>query len=155
MDDKCCRKAFHDVIYLCDNIYNWQNISLSANTTPPTCSERCANALRILYSDHVGKNLKCCKCRKFSDVDQNNLNALKVIERCHAGRINLENICKISRTSGCNKSSHTFEGNQEYNFYCMYSYMHMVTLREPVQNFSPENVAVVYHSTKPFCKQDA
>ena len=110
MDDKCCRKVFNDVIYLCGNIYDWQNISRT-NTTPPTCSERCANALSILYSDHIGKNLRCCKCNKFSDVDQNNLGALKEVERCYAGRINLENICKISHSSVCNKLQDTFEGN--------------------------------------------
>ena len=110
IDDKCCRKAFHDAIYLCDSVYSWVNNSRTM-ATPPTCSDRCANALGILYSDHIGKNLRCCACEKFSDVDHNNLSALKAIERCHAGRINLENICKISHSSGCNKLPDTLKGN--------------------------------------------
>ena len=110
IDDKCCRKLFHDAIYLCGSIYNWVNNSRTM-TTAPVCSDKCANALRILNSDHIGKNLRCCTCDKFSDVDHNNLGALKTIERCHAGRINLGKICKTSHTPGCNKLPDTFEGN--------------------------------------------
>ena len=116
MDDKCCRKALDDAFYYCNSVYRWQNSSRTV-TTAPACSDRCVNALGILYSHHIGKNMRCCTCGKFSDIDQSNLIALKVIERCNSGRINLENICKVSHTSGCNKPLDTFQGNQEYNYY--------------------------------------
>ena len=79
-------------------------------TTAPVCSDRCANALGILYSDYIGKNMRCCTCGKFSDIDQNNLSALKTIAMCNSSRRNLENICKVSHTPGCNRLPDTFQG---------------------------------------------
>ena len=98
-DDKCCGKAFNDAFYHCYSVLLWWNNS--RNSTTPVCSDRCTNAMSVLYNDHIGKDLRCCK-NGLSEVDQNNLITLKVIERRNNARINLENICKISHTQGCN-----------------------------------------------------
>lgn len=89
----------------------WKNNTKTITTTVPVCSDRCTKALGVLYGDPIGKNLKCCICEKFSDIDQSNLNALKKLELCKSSRLNLENICKVSQTFGCDPPN-TFQGKQ-------------------------------------------
>ena len=109
-DDKCCRKALNDMFYYCKDVREWSN-DTGAATTVPVCSDRCANALDRLHSDPIGMNMKCCTCGKFSDIDQSDLTALMKLEMCKRSRLNLENICKASQTSGhCNNPSDTFQG---------------------------------------------
>ena len=111
MDDKCCRKANNDVFYYCNNVIWWKNNS-RAITTAPVCSDKCLNALHVLYSDHIGKNMRCCPCGKYSDIDQNNLSALKLLEMCNRVKRNIENICIVphTSTSDCNQTVDTFQG---------------------------------------------
>ena len=108
-DDKCCRKALNDMFYYCKHIIEWRN-DTRAVTTVPVCSDRCANALNILYSDPIGRNMRCCTCGKFSDIDQSDLTALRKLEMCKQSRLNLENICKLTQSfSHCNPLD-TFQG---------------------------------------------
>ena len=117
-DDKCCRKAYDDAFYYCYNVSMWRNNS--RNIVAPVCSDRCANALGVLYNDHIGKNLRCCKSGILSEINQNNLTTLKVMERINNARRNLENICKISHTQGCNDDQllDTFQSKNMFSYVC-------------------------------------
>ena len=119
-DDKCCRKAYNDAFYYCYNVLIWRNDS--RNVTTPVCSDKCANALGVLYSDHIGKTIRCCKCGILSEIDQNNLTTLRVIERCNNARRNLKSICKKSPTQGCNDDQllDTFQSKNVFSYVCSY-----------------------------------
>ena len=101
------------MFYYCKNVREWSN-DTRAVTTVPVCSDSCVIALDILYSDPIGKNMKCCTCGKFSDIDQSDLTALKKLEMCKRSRINLESICKVSHTFDRCNSSDTFQGIYSY-----------------------------------------
>ena len=70
---KCCRKAFHDSRYYCEEVMLWKNDT----NAPPVCSMACMNALNNLYADTLGKCIICDgTCRKFREIDHNNLTDL-------------------------------------------------------------------------------
>ena len=99
-EDKCCRKAYHEAHYYCKEIKEWKNGSL---TSPPTCSDACRNAYKALFDNPIGKNIRCCKCGRFSNVDQNNFGALKVLEYCKRTRINMDSFCNLSQEYNCSR----------------------------------------------------
>ena len=101
----------NDVFYYCKDVREWSNDSRAAVTTVPVCSDRCANALDIVYSDPIGKNMKCCTCGKFSDINQSDLSGLKKLEVCKRIRFNLENICTALHTSDQCNPLDTFQGS--------------------------------------------
>ena len=98
------------MFHYCQDVREWSN-DTRAVTTVPVCSDRCTNALDILYSDPIGKNMKCCTCGKFSDIDQSDLTALKKLEMCKRSRSNLENICNVSQTFGHCDPLDAFQGS--------------------------------------------
>lgn len=110
-ENKCCRKAIHDIHYYCGEVRNWENDSL---TTPPVCSDACINAVKVLGNDPIGKNIKCCECGKFSDVDQNNFGALWGLVTCKRSERNMENLCKIRELFNCSRPTQEdqFKGNE-------------------------------------------
>ena len=116
-EDKCCRKAYHDAHYYCKEIKEWKNSSLTA---PPTCSDACRNAYRVLFNHPIGKNIKCCKCGTFSNVDEHNFSALKVLEYCKRTRRNMDNFCNVSQEHNCSRSRPTEEDRTEGNLTILY-----------------------------------
>ena len=107
-EDKCCRKAYHEANYYCKEIKEWKNDSL---TEPPTCSDTCRNAYKILFDHPIGKNIKCCECGKFSDVDQSNIGALKGLEACKRARRNMDDFCSHNCSRPAQKDQ-LYKGNE-------------------------------------------
>lgn len=108
-ENKCCRKAFHEAHYYCKDVIHWKN-----GTEAPVCSSACANAFKVLFDDPIGKNMRCCECGKYSDVDQDNFNALKILADCKRNRQNLEYFCNLPQLYNCSRGQPTprrrFEG---------------------------------------------
>lgn len=107
--DKCCRKAFHDSGYYCDEVMSWKNDTL----TPPVCSMACLNALNNLYADPLGKSIFCDGihiCGKFSEIKQNDLVVLKDAELCNRIAYNLKNFCNLSQNFECSQPAVSKEG---------------------------------------------
>ena len=107
-ENKCCRKAFHESSYYCYEVIVWKNNSVTA---PPVCSDTCTNSLERLYNDPIGKNLKCCNCGKFSDVDPNNFAVLNLLEGCKRTRRNFDSFCNHYNCSQQTQED-KFEGNK-------------------------------------------
>ena len=95
-DNPCCRKAGNDARYYCTEIIysNWRKGSL---TPPPVCSDACINAIDVLFNDPLGKNLRCCDCGKFSDIDHNDFAALRGLMDCRIHRGNMNTFCNMSQ----------------------------------------------------------
>ena len=99
-ENKCCRKAYNEAHYHCKEIIEWKNDTLSS---PPDCSNGCGDAIKVLYDDPIGKNLRCCECGQFSDIDHNNFEALRSLQNCKRFRRNVERFCNVRELYNCSR----------------------------------------------------
>lgn len=66
----------------------------------------CLNALNNLYADPLGKGIICgLTCRKFSEVNHNNLADLEDAELCNRVEYNFENACNLTQNFQCGQQA--------------------------------------------------
>lgn len=57
--------------------------------------------------------MKCCKCGTFSNVDEHNFSALKVLEYCKRSIRNMDSFCNASQEHNCSRRRPTEEDRPE------------------------------------------